>query len=154
MAGDTSLTSQPSGGYEVTGCTISRRQYEYASELNRERIASGQVTVLLEDYRNMPGHYDSVVSTGFFEHVGSAFWAEHFRKVAGYLKPGGVAMVQTMLCNKFDRQNAKRLNFFSKYIFPGGEFPSVGSFIPSSRGSRPPVRGAALLRPGLRSHDA
>jgi cyclopropane-fatty-acyl-phospholipid synthase len=116
-------------GYEVTGCTISRRQYEYASELNRERIASGQVTVLLEDYRNMPGQYDSVVSTGFFEHVGSAFWAEHFRKVAGYLKPGGVAMVQTMLCNKFDPQNAKRLNFFSKYIFPGGEFPSVGSFI-------------------------
>lgn len=116
-------------GYKVTGCTISQRQYEYAKELNKEAIASGQVTLLLEDYRNMPGQYDSVVSTGFFEHVGSQYWVEHFRKVKQYLKRGGVAMIQTMLCNKFDPQNGKTLNFFSKYIFPGGEFPSVGTFI-------------------------
>jgi cyclopropane-fatty-acyl-phospholipid synthase len=118
-----------SRGYKVTGCTISRRQYEYARELNKEEIASGRVTLLLEDYRNMPGQYDAVMSTGFFEHVGSQYWVEHFRKVKQYLKPGGVAMIQTMLCNKFDPQNAKKLNFFSKYIFPGGEFPSVGTFI-------------------------
>ena len=118
-----------SRGYKVTGCTVSKRQYEYAKELNKEAIASGQVTLLLEDYRNMPGQYDSVMSTGFFEHVGSQYWVEHFRKVKQYLKPGGVAMIQTMLCNKFDPRNAKKLNFFSKYIFPGGEFPSIGSFI-------------------------
>ena len=118
-----------SRGYKVTGCTISRRQYEYARELNKEEIASGRVTVLLEDYRNMPGQYDAVMSTGFFEHVGSQYWVEHFRKVKQYLKCGGVAMIQTMLCNKFDPKNAKKLNFFSKYIFPGGEFPSAGTFI-------------------------
>lgn len=116
-------------GYAVTGCTVSRRQYDYAQQLNHEAIAAGRVTVLLEDYRNMPGVYDAVVSTGFFEHVGSRYWVEHFRKVKQYLKPGGVAMIQTMLCNRFDPKNAKTLNFFSKYIFPGGEFPSVGSFI-------------------------
>jgi len=116
-------------GYTVTGCTVSKRQYEYACELNREAIADGRVTVLLEDYRRMPGSYDAVMSTGFFEHVGSKYWVEHFRKVSHYLQRGGVAMIQTMLCNKFDPRNAKRLNFFSKYIFPGGEFPSVGSFI-------------------------
>jgi cyclopropane-fatty-acyl-phospholipid synthase len=92
-------------GYTVTGCTVSQQQYEYARELNK------------------------VVSTGFFEHVGSQFWVEHFRKVKQYLKPGGVAMIQTMLCNKFDPGGAKTLNFFSKYIFPGGEFPSIGTFI-------------------------
>jgi len=118
-----------SRGYQVTGCTISQRQHEYAQELNSKEIASGQVTVLLEDYRNMPGEYDSVVSTGFFEHVGSQYWVEHFRKVKQYLRRGGVAMIQTMLCNKFDPKNGKILNFFSKYIFPGGEFPSVGTFI-------------------------
>jgi cyclopropane-fatty-acyl-phospholipid synthase len=118
-----------SRGYRVTGCTISQRQHEYAQELNSKEIASGQVTVLLEDYRNMPGDYDSVVSTGFFEHVGSHYWVEHFRKVKQYLRRGGVAMIQTMLCNKFDPKNGKILNFFSKYIFPGGEFPSVGTFI-------------------------
>lgn len=116
-------------GYTVTGCTVSKRQYEYAGELNKEAIADGRVVLLLEDYRNMPGTYDAVMSTGFFEHVGSKFWVEHFRKVKAYLKPGGVAMIQTMLCNEFDPKNAKKLNFFSKYIFPGGEFPSVGSFI-------------------------
>ena len=118
-----------SRGYTVTGCTISRRQYEYAKELNRDAIAEGRVTLLLEDYRNMPGTYDAVVSTGFFEHVGSEFWVEHFRKVKRDLRPGGAAMIQTMLCNRFDPRNARKLNFFSKYIFPGGEFPSIGSFI-------------------------
>jgi cyclopropane-fatty-acyl-phospholipid synthase len=116
-------------GYRVTGCTISKQQYEYARELNRDAIAAGQVTLLLEDYRRMPGQYDAVTSTGFFEHVGSQYWVEHFRRVKQYLRPGGVAMVQTMLCNRFDPDNAKKLNFFSKYIFPGGEFPSIGSFI-------------------------
>ncbi len=116
-------------GYTVTGCTVSKRQFEYAKELNGEAIADGRVTLLLADYREMPGTYDAVTSTGFFEHVGSRYWVEHFRKVKSYLVPGGVAMVQTMLCNKFDPRNAKRLNFFSKYIFPGGEFPSVGTFI-------------------------
>jgi cyclopropane-fatty-acyl-phospholipid synthase len=43
-----------------------------------------------------------------------------------------VAMIQTMLCNRFDPRNGKTLNFFSKYIFPGGEFPSVGTFIVSA----------------------
>jgi cyclopropane-fatty-acyl-phospholipid synthase len=118
-----------SRGYTVTGCTVSQRQFDYAGKLNSEAIADGRVTLLLEDYRKMPGSYDAVMSTGFFEHVGSKYWVEHFRKVKHYLRPGGVAMIQTMLCNKFDPRNAKRLNFFSKYIFPGGEFPSVGSFI-------------------------
>ena len=121
-----------SRGYRISGCTISQRQYDYARELNRREIASGQVTVLLEDYRNVVGDYDSVVSTGFFEHVGSQYWVEHFRKVKQYLRLGGVAMIQTMLCNKFDPENGRTLNFFSKYIFPGGEFPSVGTFIVSA----------------------
>lgn len=123
------LNLAASKGYEVTGCTVSQRQYEYAKELNKDAIAEGRVHLVLEDYRNMPGQYDAVMSTGFFEHVGSQYWVEHFRRVKQYLKRGGVAMVQTMLCNKFDPNNAKQLNFFSKYIFPGGEFPSIGSFI-------------------------
>ncbi len=116
-------------GYKVTGCTISEQQYQYAKKLNAQAIADGRVVLVLDDYRNMPGQYDAVVSTGFFEHVGSEFWVEHFRKVKQYLKPSGVAMVQTMLCNRFDPRNGKRLNFISKYIFPGGEFPSIGTFI-------------------------
>jgi cyclopropane-fatty-acyl-phospholipid synthase len=116
-------------GYRVTGCTVSRQQYEYGRELNRDAIAAGQVTLLFEDYRSMPGQYDAVVSTGFFEHVGSDFWAEHFRKVKQYLEPGGVCMIQTMLMNRYERKEARAPNFITKYIFPGGEFPSIGTFI-------------------------
>jgi cyclopropane-fatty-acyl-phospholipid synthase len=97
--------------------------------LNREAIAAGQVTVLFDDYRRMPGQYDAVMSTGFFEHVGSDFWIEHFRKVKEYLKPGGVCMIQTMVTNRFDRKEARTLSFITKYIFPGGEFPSIGTFM-------------------------
>ena len=116
-------------GYRVTGCTVSRQQYEYGRELNRNAIAAGQVSLLFEDYRRMPGQYDAVMSTGFFEHVGSDFWVEHFRKIKQFLKPDGVCMIQTMLTNKFDRNQGRRLNFNTKYIFPGGEFPSIGTFI-------------------------
>jgi cyclopropane-fatty-acyl-phospholipid synthase len=116
-------------GYKVTGCTVSQRQYEYACNLNREAIAAGQVTVLFDDYRRMPSQYDAVMSTGFFEHVGSDFWIEHFRKVKEYLKPGGVCMIQTMVTNRFDRKEARTLSFITKYIFPGGEFPSIGTFM-------------------------
>ncbi|MBV8089823.1 MAG: class I SAM-dependent methyltransferase [Alphaproteobacteria bacterium] len=116
-------------GYRVTGCTVSRQQYEYGRELNRDAIAAGQVSLFFEDYRRMPGQYDAVMSTGFFEHVGSDFWVEHFRKIKQYLKPDGVCMIQTMLTNKFDQNQGRRLNFNTKYIFPGGEFPSIGTFI-------------------------
>jgi cyclopropane-fatty-acyl-phospholipid synthase len=116
-------------GYRVTGCTVSRRQYEYARELNANAIAQGRVTLLLDDYRNMPGRYDAVTSTGFFEHVGSAYWVEHFRKVKQYLKQGGVCMIQTMVTNRHSPDSTGKLTFFSKHIFPGGEFPSVGTFI-------------------------
>lgn len=119
-------------GYRVTGCTVSRQQYEYAQELNRDAMAAEQVSLLFEDYRNMPGQYDAVMSTGFFEHVGSGFWVEHFRKVKQYLKPDGVCMIQTMLTNKFERKEGRTLNFNTKYIFPGGEFPSIGAFILSA----------------------
>ena len=93
--------------------------------LNREAIATGQVTLLFEDYRRMPGQYDAVMSTGFFEHVGSEFWIEHFRKVKQYA-PAGRRLhgIQTMLVNSFDRKEARaRKTFITKYIFPGGEFP-------------------------------
>jgi cyclopropane-fatty-acyl-phospholipid synthase len=116
-------------GYRVTGCTVSRQQYEYGRELNRAAIAAGQVTLLFEDYRNMPGQYDAVMSIGLFEHVGSDFWVEHFRKVKQYLKPGSVCMIQTMLTNRYQRNEARAPNFITKYIFPGGEFPSIGTFI-------------------------
>lgn len=119
-------------GYRVTGCTISRRQYEYAKELNGKEIADGRVTLFLDDYRSMPGQYDAVMSTGFFEHVGSAYWVEHFRKVKQYLKPGGVCMIQTMVTNRHGSNSTRKLTFFSKHIFPGGEFPSVGTFILSA----------------------
>ncbi len=116
-------------GYTVTGCTISKQQYEWAKKLNAEAIADGRVNLFLDDYRNMPGQYDAVMSTGFFEHVGSEFWVEHFRKVKQYLKPGGVAMIQTMLTNHYDGSQGSRVNFNTKHIFPGGEFPSIGTFI-------------------------
>ena len=41
-------------------------------------------------------------------------------------------MIQTMLTNRHGSNSTRKLTFFSKHIFPGGEFPSVGSFILSA----------------------
>lgn len=56
-------------------------------------------------------------------------WFDHFRKAKLYLKPGGVCMVQTMLTNRFARNQGSRINFMTKHILPGGEFPSISTFI-------------------------
>jgi Mycolic acid cyclopropane synthetase len=60
------------------------------------------------------------------------YWVKHFRKVKQYLKRGGVAMIQTMLCNRSIRRTGT-LNFFSKCIFPAVSFPR-------SERSSPPLR--------------
>jgi cyclopropane-fatty-acyl-phospholipid synthase len=113
-------------GAQVTSVTISTEQ----AQLARQRIAaagrSGQVDVRLQDYREVSGEFDAVVSVEMIEAVGANHWPEYFGSIARLLRPGGRAGVQAITM-PHDRMLAT-LNTYTwvvKYIFPGGHLPSV-----------------------------
>ena len=112
------------GDYSFKGITLSERQREYAAGK-----LGGNAHIALEDYRHQQGKYDSIVSIEMFEAVGERYWKTYFDKIAGLLKPGGRAVVQTITIadNRFERYRNSG-DFIRKYIFPGGMLPSPSRF--------------------------
>ncbi|MDZ7751069.1 MAG: cyclopropane-fatty-acyl-phospholipid synthase family protein [Gammaproteobacteria bacterium] len=114
-------------GCRATGITLSREQLAYAGE----RLARGGLAergrVRLEDYRDVAGSYDAVVSIEMLEAVGEAHWPDYFRTLHGRLKPGAPAVVQVItIDDKVFESYRRRPDFIQRYIFPGGMLPSPG----------------------------
>lgn len=114
-------------GINVTGLTISKEQFEYAT--SRITNLSGTQKILYEDYRVHEGLYDAVVSIEMLEAVGSKYWNEYFNSIKRFLKPGSSALVQviTMHDDYFKTYNVDP-DFIQTYIFPGGELISDEAF--------------------------
>jgi cyclopropane-fatty-acyl-phospholipid synthase len=116
-------------GYRVTGITVSEAQLEYA----QRRIAAAglqeYVELKLQDYRDLDGQFDHVVSIEMFEAVGERYWPGYFGMLRDRLKPGGRAVVQTITIAeaKFERYRTGT-DFIQQYIFPGGMLPSPSRF--------------------------
>ncbi len=113
-------------GAQVTTLTISVEQ----AELARTRIAaaglSDRVTVLLQDYREAQGEYDSIVSVEMIEAVGANHWAEYFGTIDRLLVPGGRVGLQAILQDDYTVLATRdTYTWIRKYIFPGGQLASV-----------------------------
>ncbi len=113
-------------GARVTSVTISDAQHAYATKRMADAGLSGQVDIVLRDYRDITGQFDAVASIEMFEAVGEEYWPSYFGKIAEVLKPGGKAALQiiTIADKEFDNYRA-RADFIQQYIFPGGMLPSV-----------------------------
>ena len=113
-------------GCRVTTTTISQEQYEYASAKVKEEGLESQVTLLCEDYRNLTGEYDKLVSIEMIEAVGHDFYQNYFSLCSGLLKPNGKMVIQAIIMAD-QRYNEARdsVDFIKRYIFPGGCLPSV-----------------------------
>ena len=113
-------------GCRVTTTTISREQYEYAQEKVRELGLEDRITVLCEDYRNLTGKYDKLVSIEMIEAVGHEFYSSYFAACSKLLKPQGKMVIQaiTMTDQRYD-QARHAVDYIKRYIFPGGCLPSV-----------------------------
>ena len=109
-------------GAVVSGCTLSRKQYQHISEQIVLRKLEGRVTVHFLDYRNMTGTFDKFVSIGMIEHVGRRFHPAYFQKVKELLKVGGIGVLH--MVGK-DARIASDL-WLKRYLFPGLECPFVG----------------------------
>jgi cyclopropane-fatty-acyl-phospholipid synthase len=117
-------------GCRVTTTTISRSQYELARERVREAGLDGRVTVLLEDYRDVAGTYDKLVSIEMIEAIGHRQFEEFFRRCAARLVPGGRMLLQSITIAD-ERYAAARddVDFIKRYVFPGCCIPSVGALV-------------------------
>src|SRR5271165_625836 len=120
-------------GCRVTTTTISRQQYEYAQCLFKHAGEAGdRITLLLEDYRNLRGQFDKLVSIEMFEAVGLKYYDAYFTTCDRLLKPEGTLFLQTITMNqqKFPVYR-KRSDWIKKYIFPGAELASLAEVLSS-----------------------
>ena len=113
-------------GARVTTITLSREQLRLARERVEAAGLSGLVEVRVQDYREVDGEYDAVVSVEMIEAVGEAYWPAYFAALDRLLAPGGRVAIQAIAMDH-ERFLATRRSFswIQKYIFPGGIIPSL-----------------------------
>ena len=113
-------------GCKVTTTTISREQLEYARAEVEKRGLQDKITLLFEDYRDLSGQFDKLVSIEMIEAVGHEYFDTYFNCVSKLLKPDGKAVIQAITINKqrYDDYR-KSVDFIKRYIFPGGCLPSL-----------------------------
>jgi cyclopropane-fatty-acyl-phospholipid synthase len=113
-------------GARVTSVTISTEQAELATKRVFEAGLSDLVDIQLQDYREVSGQFDAIVSVEMIEAVGANHWDEYFETIARLLRPGGRVGLQAITM-PHDRMIATlhTYTWIVKYIFPGGAIPSV-----------------------------
>lgn len=115
-------------GCRVTTTTISREQYDLATERVAAAGLQDQITLLLQDYRDLEGTFDRVVSIEMIEAIGHQYMETYFAKVASLLRPDGQALIQAITIE--DHRYAQALesvDFIKRHIFPGSFIPSVSA---------------------------
>jgi cyclopropane-fatty-acyl-phospholipid synthase len=112
-------------GCHVTGLTISKEQFEYASRRIHEAGLAERVTLKLQDYRDETGTYDRIASIEMFEAVGEQYWPGFFGQMRDRLVAGGTAALQIItIQERFWEVYRTEIDFIRRYIFPGGMLPT------------------------------
>jgi len=108
--------------------TISKKQYEYASERIHKNNLNEKVKIKMMDYRDVKNKYNSIASIEMIEAVGENYLKNYFQTIKENLSQKGVAAIQAITIDDklFDRYKNKE-DFIQKYIFPGGFLPSKKS---------------------------
>ena len=123
-------------GCQVTTTTISREQYTAARARVIRAGVADRVTVLQEDYRNLAGAYDKLVSIEMIEAVGAHYLDSYFSQVGRLLKPDGLALIQAITIEDHRYQQALRaVDFIKRHVFPGSFIPSIEAMLRAKSGS-------------------
>ena len=114
-------------GVHATGVTLSEQQYNYSCSKNAQDDLVASQEILFQDYRTISGEFDHIFSVEMLEAVGFKGIYQFFEKCALLLKKGGTIQIQVIIVPD-ERYESYRRNcdFIQKYIFPGGELPSLG----------------------------
>ena len=113
-------------GASITGVTLSQEQLQLSNARAAEKNLTRSAKFLLQDYREVPGTFDRIVSVGMFEHVGVDFYEKYFRRCAELLTEDGV-----MVLHSIGRSTGPDVTspWVTKYIFPGGYIPALSEVL-------------------------
>lgn len=119
-------------GCHVTTTTISAEQHALASARIEAAGLSDRVTLLLEDYRDLHGPYDKLVSIEMVEAIGAPYLDTYFGKLGELLKPDGLALVQAITIEDHRYTQALHsVDFIKRHVFPGSFIPSIHALLAS-----------------------
>jgi len=130
-------------GADVTGITLSTEQLRVSNARAAERNLSGSAQFLLQDYRDVEGPFDRIVSVGMFEHVGVNSYETFFKRCAELLTDDGVMMMHSI--GRSEGPDATN-PWIAKYIFPGGYIPALSEVLPAIERSGLLVCDVEILR--------
>lgn len=120
------LTAAKEYGLKATGVTLSQQQYDLVNQKIAAEGLEGQVSVILEDYREVKQQYDHITSVGMFEHVGKENLEAYFEQVDKVLVDNGTALIHGIT----GQQKGEGVDaWINKYIFPGGYIPGLSENI-------------------------
>jgi len=117
-------------GCHVTTTTISREQHTLASARIADAGLQDRVTLLLQDYRDLEGRYDKLVSIEMVEAIGAQYLETYFGKLGGLLEPDGAALLQAITIEDHRYAQARdSVDFIKRFIFPGSFIPSIAAML-------------------------
>jgi len=120
-------------GCRITTTTISKEQYAAARQRISDAGVTDRVTLLMEDYRELKGRYDKLVSIEMIEAVGHHFLDTYLKQCAALLKPDGLGLIQAITIeDRYYRQALNSVDFIKRYIFPGSFIPCVSAIVESA----------------------
>lgn len=115
-------------GCKVTTITLSDEQYALAKQRFEEAGVAEQIEIRLQDYRNLSGQFDAVVSCEMIEAVGKEYLPSYFKTIQDSLKPGAKAVIQAIIIpDERYESYSNSCDWIQKHIFPGGHLPSSGA---------------------------
>jgi cyclopropane-fatty-acyl-phospholipid synthase len=112
-------------GAHVTSVTLSEEQAAFARRKVRDADLTAMIDIKVEDYRDVSGHFDAIVSVEMIEAVGEEWWPTFFRKLDDLLAPDGKIGIQSIVMDHAQVMATRSSwTWIHKYIFPGGRIPS------------------------------
>jgi cyclopropane-fatty-acyl-phospholipid synthase len=115
-------------GCRVTTTTISPSQRALAQERVERVGLADRITILLEDYRDLRGSYDKLVSIEMIEAIGHQFLGDYFRCCAERLQPGGRMLLQAItIADRHYARTRDEVDFIKRHVFPGAFIPAISA---------------------------
>ncbi len=114
-------------GCRVTTITVSKEQHDFVDKLVAEQGLADRVDARLADFRAVDGAFDRVVSVEMMESIPQRLWDPFFRQLRERVRPGGTVGLQLiMVADRHWQSSNEHPDFVRRYIFPGGQVPSLG----------------------------
>ncbi len=121
-------------GCRVTTTTISREQHDWTAEKIRAAGLADRITLLMDDYRDLRGQFDKMVSVEMIEAVGHQYLDAYVAQCSRLLKPNGAMLLQAItIRDQLYESAARGVDFIQRYIFPGSFLPTVSVIADSVR---------------------